>query len=86
LRKKNERDSKLAAATTQAREERRKAVVAKKADWLKRGQTHFENHTKEAARQVTERRTVTITKFPPINPNRPMPTETFSSQPSNKST
>jgi predicted metal-dependent hydrolase len=86
LRKKNERDSKLAAATTKAREERRKAVVAKKADWLKRGQTHFENHTKEAARQVSERRTVTNTKFPLINPNRPMPTETFSSQPRNKST
>jgi hypothetical protein len=64
LRKKNERDSKLAAATTKAREERRKAVVAKKADWLKRGQTHFENHTKEAARQVTERRTVTNTNSP----------------------
>ena len=35
LRKKQERDSKLAGAMTKAREARRKEMVTKKAEWMK---------------------------------------------------
>merc|ERR1711924_200604 len=57
LRKKQERDNKAATALTAAREQRRKAMVAKKADWLKRGQAHYENHVNEQKRLVDAKRT-----------------------------
>merc|ERR1712086_224904 len=56
LRKKQERDNKLAAATTKARETRRKEIVAKKAEWLRRGQLHHETHVKEERRLITASR------------------------------
>merc|ERR1711972_1024476 len=57
LRKKQERDSKLAKALQAAREERKKAVAAKKQEWLKRGKTHYENHQAEQKRLVDASRT-----------------------------
>ena len=51
-RKKAERTTRLAAALTKARSDRRKLVAERKAEWLKRGQAHYEAYTAEQKRQV----------------------------------
>merc|ERR1719311_245692 len=52
LRKKTERDTALASKLRASREQRAKDVVAKKAEWLKRGQTHYTNYVNEQRRFV----------------------------------
>merc|ERR1712159_376979 len=56
LRKKTERDTALASKLRASREQRAKDVVAKKAEWLKRGQTHYTNYVNEQRRLVEARR------------------------------
>merc|ERR1712196_31741 len=56
VRKKQERDTKLAAALTKARADRKKVVAAKKTEWLNKGKTHWENYCKEQKRVVDESR------------------------------
>lgn len=56
-RKLADRNTKLAAALTQARTDRAAAVKAKKADWLARGKSNFDNHTAEERRVVDAKRT-----------------------------
>jgi len=56
LRKKTERDTALAGKLRASREQRAKDVVAKKAEWLKRGQAHHEAHVNEERRLVEARR------------------------------
>lgn len=57
LRKKQTRDTARAAALQKARVARKTEMVAKKADWLQRGQTHFEAHQTEQRRVIDARRT-----------------------------
>jgi len=56
LRKKTERDTALAGKLRASREQRDKDVVAKKAEWLKRGQAHHEAYVNEQRRLVDARR------------------------------
>jgi len=51
-RKKAERDTRLAASLTKAREDRRKLVADRKTEWLKRGKSHYETHAANEKRQV----------------------------------
>merc|ERR1711912_162441 len=53
---KTERDTALASKLRASREQRAKDVVAKKAEWLKRGQTHYTNYVNEQRRLVEARR------------------------------
>jgi len=56
LRKKTERDTRLANALKAKREQRAKDVVGKKAEWLKRGASHHNDYLKEERRLVEARR------------------------------
>merc|ERR1712066_834848 len=56
LRKKEARDTNRANALLESREQRMKVVAEKKAEWLKRGQEHFENHEAEQRRLIESRR------------------------------
>merc|ERR1711976_260093 len=52
LRKKTERDTALAGKLRASREQRAKDVVAKKAEWLKRGQAHHEAYVNEQRKLI----------------------------------
>ena len=60
MRKKTERDTRLANALKAKREQRAKDVVGKKAEWLKRGASHHNDYLKEERRLVEARRNVII--------------------------
>merc|ERR1712050_609583 len=52
LKKKQERDARLAEALTKARETRKAAVKGKKKEWENRGKAHHENHQAEQRRII----------------------------------
>merc|ERR1719152_334572 len=67
-RKKQEREARLAKALTATRAARKTEVAAKKAEWMKRGQAHFESHMAEQKRLVDAKRPVAGKLFVPAQP------------------
>jgi hypothetical protein len=70
LKKKEERDTKLAAALKQLREQRRASNKAKRQQALKRAQEHEAAYQKASSEEITARRQVAISILRPNSPDK----------------